>query len=105
MPGAGSLVAGRISGYAQFALAVGGMVLTLLFGGRFILWYFANWDRFHAGDTDPMEAFREMWVVLRWAALGFALFILSWLWALATSLQILLAAKEGNSAEVPPRLS
>ena len=36
MPGFGSLVAGRISGYAQAALTIGGMVLTMVFGARFI---------------------------------------------------------------------
>ena len=105
MPGAGSLAAGRVSGYAQLALAVGGLGLTLLFGTRFILWYLANWDRFHGTEADPMDALREMWLVLRWAALGFGLFLIGWLWALATSFQIVHSARTAESAAVPPRLS
>ena len=104
MPGAGSLVGGHVSGYAQLALAVGGMALTMVFGVRFIFWYVANWDRFHSPEADMLDALGQMWGVLRWAVLGFVLFGVSWLWALATGLQIVRAAKKAESAAVPPRL-
>jgi hypothetical protein len=104
MPGAGSLVAGRVSGYVQLVLALGGMALTMLFGVRFIFWYVANWARFHGAESDPMNALGEMWVVLRWAVLGIGLFFIGWLWALGTSFQIVLSARETESAAVPPRL-
>jgi hypothetical protein len=104
MPGAGSLVAGRISGYAQLALAIGGMVLTMLFGVRFIVWYVANWARFHGTETDPINALGEMWLVLRWAVLGIGLFFVGWLWALTTGFHIVLSARKAKSGAVPPRL-
>ena len=98
-------MAGRVSGYAQLTLAVGGMVLTLLFGARFILWYVANWDRFHSTEADPMDALKAMWLALRWAALGIGLFAIGWLWALATSFHIVHSAGKAESAAVPPRLN
>jgi len=104
MPGFGSLVAGRVSGYAQAVLAVGGMILTLVFGGRFCIWYFANWSRFHAPEADPTAALGEMWQFLKLPVLGLGLFGIGWLWALATSLRIVSSAKEAESTSVPPRL-
>ncbi len=105
MPGFGSLVAGRISGYGQVALALGGMALTLVFGARFIYWYVANWSRFHASDADPTAALGEMWQFLKWPVVGFGMFAVGWLWALATSLLIVGSARRAESAAVPPRLS
>jgi hypothetical protein len=105
MPGFGSLVAGRVSGYAQAALAVGGMILTLVFGARFCFWYFANWSRFHAPDTDTTAALGEMWQFLKWPLIGFGLFFVGWLWALATSFHIVTSAQGAEPANVPPRLS
>jgi hypothetical protein len=104
MPGAGSLVAGRVTGYAQLALAIVGTVLTLLFGVRFIVWYVANWSRFHGDATDPLGALADMWHVLRWAVLGIGVFFVGWLWALMSSFGIVLSAKTAESAPVPPRL-
>jgi hypothetical protein len=106
LPGLGSLVAGRISGYSQAALALGGMGLTMAFGVRFMLWFAANWARLHDPEADPVAALLEMWVAggLRWALLGIALFALGWLWALATSLGLLRAAKREEASRAPPRL-
>jgi hypothetical protein len=104
MPGAGSLVAGRVSGYLQLALAIGGMALTILFGIRFGYWYVANWTRFHGPEIDPMNALGEMWLVLRWAVLGIGVFAVGWLWALASSSQIVLSARKAELATAPPRL-
>ena len=104
MPGFGSLVAGRVSGYAQVALALGGMIVTILFGARFIYWYVTNWSRFHSPDADPADALSEMWQFLKWPLVGFGMFAVSWLWALATSFLIVSSARKTESANVPPRL-
>jgi len=104
MPGFGSLVAGRASGYGQAALALGGTIISVVFGGRFIFWYVANWSRFHASEADPMAALGEMWLVLRWPVLGIGIFCVGWVWALATSLQIISSSKKPAPASVPPRL-
>ncbi len=104
MPGFGSLVAGRVSGYAQAALAVGGMIVTVVFGARFIIWYVANWSRFHGPDAEPAAALGEMWQFVKWPLLGFGMFAVGWLWALATSFQIVSSARKAESATVPPRL-
>src|SRR2546425_4585484 len=98
LPGFGSLVAGRVSGYPQVALGLLGLVLTLVFGVRFFYWYAANWSRFQGAQADPFAAMGEMWRVVRWALLGMGIFFIGWLWALATSLQILRAAKASESA-------
>jgi hypothetical protein len=104
LPGFGSLVAGRISGYPQAVLALGGMGLTLVFGVPFILWFAANSARLHNPEADPLAAMLEMWLAVRWAVLGIALFVLGWLWALATSLSLLAAAKKEELPKAPPRL-
>jgi hypothetical protein len=105
MPGFGSLMAGRVSGYAQAVLAVGGMGLTLVFGVRFIYWFITNWGRVHQPDADPFTAMSEMWQFLKWPAIGFGLFGLGWLWALATSCLIVRSAQKPESPALPPRLS
>jgi hypothetical protein len=104
MPGFGSLVAGYASGYAQAALAVGGMIVTVLFGVRFVYWYVANWSHFHEPEADPLAALSEMWQFLKWPLLGIGMFAVGWLWALATGFQILRSARKAESATVPPRL-
>jgi hypothetical protein len=103
MPGFGSLAAGRLSGYPQVALTVGGMALTMLFGIPFITWFIAHRSQFYGGD-DPYQNLQEMWLRLRWAALGIALFAISLVWALATSWEILQAAKQAERPSDPPRL-
>ena len=104
MPGFGSLMAGRVSGYPQVVLTFVGLALTLVCGGRFVLWCLANWARLHAPEADPLAALLEMWIAMRWAVAGIGIFFLSLLWALATSFQIIRAAKLAESAGVPPKL-
>ena len=104
MPGFGSLVAGYVSGYAQAALSVGGTIVSLVFGARFIMWYVANWSHFHELDADPAAALVEMWQFLKWPLVGFGMFAVGWLWALVTSFQIVSSARGAESATVPPRL-
>src|SRR5439155_27279195 len=88
LPGFGSLAAGRGSGYLQAALTIIGMALTMFFGGRFIIWSLSNWSRLHDPQSEQFAALGEMWLVVRWALLGVAIFALGWLWALATSFAI-----------------
>jgi hypothetical protein len=104
LPGFGSLVAGYVAGYAQAALGIAGLILTTVFGVRFIVWYIANWSRFYGAQADPFAALGDMWPVLRWALLGIGVFGVALVWALATSLQILRAAKKAEANKVPPRL-
>src|SRR5258707_97358 len=88
-PGSGSLVAGRVSGYAQLALALSGLVITILFGVRFFYWYIVHWSQFNGRQADPVTSLIEMWLVVRWALLGIGIFLVGWLWALATGLDLL----------------
>src|SRR5258706_14827560 len=104
LPGFGSLVAGYVSGYAQAVLGIGGLILTTIFGVRFITWYIANWSRFYGAHSDPFAALSDMWPSLRWALLGIGVFFVSLLWALSTSLQIIRVAKNAEATNVPPRL-
>ena len=103
LPGSGSLMAGRKSGYPQLVLGLGGMVLSLIFGVRALFWMLANWSRMHDPAVDQFQVIGEMWQVLVWALLGIAIFGLAWLWALATSYAIVCSAK--NDSPAPPRLT
>jgi hypothetical protein len=69
---------------------------------RFIYWNLTNWSRLHGAQTDPFEALGEMWVMLRWALLGMAVFLIGWLWALSTSLHIIQEAKRKEPGLTPP---
>jgi len=94
LPGCGSLVAGRISGYGQLAFAAAGLMLTVTFGTRFIFWYLANWSQLQQpSDMDPFGTMSEIWLHVRWALAGIAVFSAGWLWALGTSLHLLRQAK------------
>jgi hypothetical protein len=104
LPGSGSLAAGRVSGYLQLALAVGGLILTMSFGTRYIVWAVANWSKLYGPQADPYAAFGETWLRLRWALLGMGLFGMGWLWGLATGLQMVRNARKNEPPGVPPRL-
>lgn len=102
LPGSGSLVAGRVSGYAQLVLAVGGMAMSLGFGLRFMFWYFANYSRFHDPQADQFAALGDLWLACRWPLVGFAVFATGWLWGLATGLHIVQEAKKLPPPPPPP---
>jgi hypothetical protein len=95
-------MAGRKSGYPQAFLGIGGMILTLIFGVRALVWILANWSRTRDPAADQFAVMGEMWSVVRWAFLGMAVFALGWLWALATSYAIVHSVK--NDAPAPPKL-
>jgi hypothetical protein len=83
LPGLGSLVAGRRSGWAQVALALTGMALTL----SWLLLVVADWRR--AGQPESLPR-----VPLLLAGLG--LFAAGWLWALHTAWSALRARQGGE---------
>ena len=99
LPGSGSLVAGYGSGYVQLALALSGVVVSTLFGVQFILWQLANWSRLHDVDADPTKTLTEIWIHLRLALLGVAIFFLAWLWALTTSLAIMRSSRKAEATQ------
>ena len=105
LPGSGSLLAGRRSGYSQLVLAMAGLLVITIFGLRFILWALGNWSRLHAPDADPVESLLEIWVHLKWALLGFGIALIAWLWALMTGLSILNSASKTDHSSSPPRLT
>ena len=104
LPGFGSLMAGRVSGYPQAALGLAGVALTTLFAARFFAWYLVNLSRMTGDQEDPFGTLVELWRAARWPLLGVSVFLAGWLWALVTSLQILSAARRDGAAQVPPRL-
>jgi len=104
MPGFGSLVAGRIAGYPQAVLMMVGLVVSLLGVARAFTWYAANASHLSDPQADPITNLTAMWLAMRWAVLGRALFGLGWLWALITSLDILREAKRSEAGGIPPRL-
>ena len=89
LPGLGSLMAGRISGYLQLVVALAGMVFTVISGTRFALWYLANWSQLQNPDSDPLATLSELWKRLRLPVLGIGIFCAALLWGLITSLAVL----------------
>lgn len=96
-PGLGSVIAGRIVGYFQAGLMLIGFTTTAIFGVRFIVWYLANWNRLLGTQDDPFGAFAEIWLRLRLALLGLGIFLIAWLWALMTSMQIIQSVKKESA--------
>jgi hypothetical protein len=104
MPGTGSLVAGRPSGYFQLALAALGFFVSLIGGVRCLLWCAANWTRITEPPLDdPFANFLLIWQAIRWPLAGLGIFLFAMVWALFTSLQILHSARPG--AQAPPPAS
>jgi len=109
IPGVGSLMAGRPSGYVQLALAFTGLAMTTILTARLFIWYGANMTRLTAPDVDPIASVIEMWQAFRWPLLSIALFAMGWLWGLATGLAIVREAKAAECAgsgasKAPPKL-
>jgi hypothetical protein len=105
LPGSGSLMAGRVSGYPQLFLALGGTVMSTVSGLPFFVWAAANWTRFYGAEADAFTALKEKWGLFRWALLGLGIFGLSWLWGVGTGFQILYSSKNVEGENVPPRLN
>jgi hypothetical protein len=95
LPGLGSLVAGRKTGYVQAAFALIGAVLT----SAFAAWFFTAW--LHAphapADLDELKQFFAGGTIyVKAGAIGFACFLTGWFWALATSINLVREAKAGG---------
>jgi hypothetical protein len=103
LPGFGSLLAGRKAGYPQAVLQLLGLVLTTVFGIRFIAWYLSHRTQLDQLEAEPDRYFLEIWMSVRWALLGMLVYAVSWLWSLATSLNILREARQVGP-EVPPKI-
>src|SRR5256885_8666940 len=101
VPGCGSLVAGRVSGYFQLLLAVAGLTLTTWFGLRFIVWYVNNWSQMQQSQGDMAANFQELWSHLRWALLGMLVFLAGLLWGLISSIGILIESRTAQSPAPP----
>jgi hypothetical protein len=93
-PGLGSLMAGRrVAGAGQLLLAIIGFVLVI---GWFVLNARAAYDMW-ANDAEP----KPVW----WPGeIGGAIFLLSWVWALVTNMQILRSARKDGLPIDPPLL-
>ena len=82
LPGLGTIIAGRRSGWLQAVLALVGFGLNIAWA----LWFFA---RFLRSEELPEDLTAHVWLALT----GVALFLVAWLWTLASSLQILREAR------------
>jgi hypothetical protein len=89
LPGAGTLLLGRTIGYLQLGLAFVGVVLTLVYGVRFVHWFLEHRLLLENPDQDPLTTLRWVWTEVRISLLGMALFGGAWLWAIAGSLTLL----------------
>ena len=103
VPGCGSLVAGRVSGYFQLILAVVGVGMTTIFGLKFMHWYVNNWGVLQQTQPDTAANFQELWLRLRPAVVGVAVFMSGMCWAIASSVMILSESRKARSP-APPRL-
>jgi hypothetical protein len=83
VPGGGSLMLRRKSGWLQMLVAVVGAGITF-YGGIIAL---RAMYRFSV-DTEVLDT-GPLW----WMAAGFALFLAAWLWGLATAVQALRSAR------------
>lgn len=94
-PGVGTVLAGkRIEGAIQIGLTVAGFILTVFYGGRFVVWYFMNYSRLYSDPSaDPIAVFAEVWNGVRLPLAGIGLFAFTWLWALWTSWRVLSASR------------
>lgn len=82
LPGLGSLIAGRRSGWPQAVLALVGFVLTTVW----LVGFLAEWGRSGDFPLDPGPH-------LPAGALGVLLFAVSWVWGLLTGLLVLRDAR------------
>jgi hypothetical protein len=105
LPGFGSLMAGRKTGYPQAVLCVAGFVLTTVFGIKFMIWGVQHWSEIRNPEGDPLETLTALWRACRWALLGMLLFGLAWVWALVTSWGILRTARRQAGSGEPPALT
>jgi hypothetical protein len=73
--------------------------LTTIFGLRFIVWSLENLQPAQT-PVDPAQYLADVWMAVRWALAGIALFVAGWFWALGSSLVIHYQARK--APPVPP---
>ena len=94
-PGLGSIMAGRVwPGIAQLTLAAAGCGLVIAWFAQVSVQVY---KQFTAGEESHPSG--------RLGQIGAAVFVLAWLWALSSSLDILRAARGTEASQTPPRLN
>lgn len=95
LPGLGSVTVGyRIAGFIQIFLSVVGMGITI----GWFAWFFMDYYK----TRELQEAIQvRLWLGFT----GVGLFMLSWTWALATSLHIIMQVYSSDKKDTPPRIS
>jgi hypothetical protein len=95
LPGLGTITAGlRTTGILQIFMSLVGMGITL----GWFAWFFMEYYR-----TRELQEALQVRLWLGFAGVG--LFMLSWTWALATSLQIIMQVYSSEKKDVPPKIS
>jgi len=88
-PGLGSLMAGRwIAGSGQLALAVAGFVMV-------VVWFFKIMIQYYGQITGDVQPHPVGWIGIT----GGIAFVVSWLWALVTSISLFFEARRNAAAE------
>jgi hypothetical protein len=82
VPGLGTLITGRRSGFVQVLVSQTGFGLTLIWG----IWFATTWARTHELPTELGPFFKH-------GVAGALMFFAAWIWSLVSSLSILRRAK------------
>jgi hypothetical protein len=97
-PGMGTVMARRRFGYLQSSLMVTGFILVM----GFMLWFFVCFARSLSGpDGTPGKFFAQVRPYLGLGLLGLGFCVLSWFWALFSSIGMLSDLKD-RAANAPP---
>jgi hypothetical protein len=89
-PGLGSLMAGRwVAGSGQLALAVAGFLMVMV-------WFFEVMVQYYSQIVGGTPSHPVGWIGIT----GGILFIISWIWALVTSISLFFEARRNAAAEV-----
>jgi hypothetical protein len=102
LPGFGTLIAGRVVGYAQAVICLIGLLVTTLFGIHFLIWALSNWSDITGASSDPAQTLIDIYLNVRWAVLGMLLFGFSWIWALISSVDIVMDSRRRAKQKSPP---
>lgn len=107
-PGCGSLFAGKSVGYAQLALAAAGFVLSVIGGLHTLVWFTHEYPSLQQNNDDTGETLQALWLNFRWPLLGMVIFVAGFLWALITSIGILMESSRNSGSigarPLPPKL-
>ena len=95
-PGMGTVMAGHRCGYIQATLMVAGFCLVM----GFMLWFLLCTGRYLAGAPWTEEQFAAQYRPYAWMwKVGVLLCLVSWFWALVSSLELLRRHKPGSSKD------